>query len=372
MKVLLLSDATSPHTIKWAKSLANREISIGLFSLSNCNYDIYKEYPNITLYMQNFSDALIRCSSKHWQKLKYLKTLFFLQNVIRQFSPDIVHAHYASSYGLLGALSGFKPYVISVWGSDVFDFPHTSFLHKLILQYNLLKANVILSTSNIMAREVNLYTNKPIEVTPFGIDIDVFKPKAQISHNIISSQDIVIGTVKALEEQYGIEYLIRAFAIVKEKNSHLPLKLLIVGGGSQEQYLKNLAKELLVFDNVIFAGKIPYDEVIAYHNMLSVSVFVSNSDSFGVAVIEASACEKPVVVSRVGGLPEVVDDGVTGFIVEPRNPEQTAVAIEKLVLNTSLRMKMGQAGRERVKKLFNWQDNVDQMICIYRKVSKKE
>jgi len=84
---------------------------------------------------------------------------------------------------------------------------------------------------------------------------------------------------------------------------------------------------------LIFTGKVPYNEVPKYQNMLTISVSVSDSESFGVAILEASACEKPVVVSNVGGLTEVVEDGVTGIIVPPRNPEKTAEAIEKLLLD---------------------------------------
>jgi glycosyltransferase involved in cell wall biosynthesis len=107
-----------------------------------------------------------------------------------------------------------------------------------------------------------------------------------------------------------------------------------------------------------------------YHNMLSVAVFVSvmDSESFGVSVIEASACGKPVVVSNVGGLPEVVADGITGFVVEPRNPAQTAKAIENLVLDESLRKRMGEAGMKRVARLYNWSKNVNDMLQIYREV----
>lgn len=97
-----------------------------------------------------------------------------------------------------------------------------------MLKYNLKKADKILSTSNVMAKETKLYTNKDIEVTPFGIDIEQFKP--MVFESLFDKDDIVIGTVKSLEEVYGIEYLIRAFKIISDKYENLPLKLLIVGG----------------------------------------------------------------------------------------------------------------------------------------------
>ena len=368
MKLVLLSDPDSVHTARWATSLALKGLEVYIIGLSPITNSIYYSHKNIKVYDLDIDSKDVKQSSGLFSKLKYLKTLNKVKSLIREIKPDIIHAHYATSYGLLGALSGFHPFIISVWGSDVFIFPKKSVIHKKILKFNLKKADIILSTSHAMAKETALYTDKDIEVTPFGIDLDKFKPMKVES--IFSENDIVIGTIKSLEPEYGIEYLIRAFKIVVEKNISLPLKLLIVGAGSLEAKLKKMVYDSGLSEYTVFPGKVPFDEIPKYHNMIDVPVFVSNSESFGVAVIEASACEKTVVVSDVGGLPEVVENNVTGVVVPPRNEIETAKAIEKLVLDKSLRGKMGKAGRERVKKLYNWEDNVKQMIEIYRKVLK--
>lgn len=366
MKLLLLSDPNSVHTIKWAKSLAQNNIDIIIFGLGDFTVKDYDGISNIKV--KTLNETVSRDEGA-FSKLKYLKAVPVVNQIIKEFKPDIVHSHYATSYSLLGAMSGFNPFIVSVWGSDVFSFPLKSPLHKMMLKYNLKKADRILSTSNIMAKETKLYTNKDIEVTPFGIDMEQFKPTST-KEEFFNKDDIVIGTVKTLEDKYGIEYLIRAFKIVSDKYSNLPLKLLIVGGGSLEKNLKNLVKELNIEDKAIFTGRVPFSDVPKYHNMLSVSVSVSNSESFGVAIIEASSCSKPVVVSNVGGLPEVVEDSVSGFVVPPRDPQKTAEAIEKLVLDKSLREQIGRNGRERVKRLYNWDDNVKQMIKIYEELTK--
>lgn len=370
MRVLLLADAHSIHTIKWAISLSKKGIDVGIFSLNKKDDNPYKDYKNINLFY--FEDNNCKKRSSGFAKISYLRSVSSLKSIIAAFKPDIVHAHYASSYGLLGTLADFHPYIVSVWGSDVFDFPNISFLHKAVLKHNLNKADKILSTSHVMALETKKYTDKEIEVTPFGIDTQVFRPKKVDS--LFDKNDIVIGTVKTLEEKYGIEYLIRAFAIVKKKYRELPLKLLIVGGGSLEKYLKNLVKDLEIDADTVFTGAVSHNLVPKYDNMLSVSVSVSvsNSESFGVAVIEASACGKPVVVSNVGGLPEVVEDGVTGIVVPPRDYESTATAIEKLILANALRESMGEAGRERVAKLYDWNENVEHMFRIYEKIAGEE
>ncbi|RLA08704.1 MAG: glycosyltransferase family 4 protein [Gammaproteobacteria bacterium] len=366
MKLLLLADPNSPHTIKWASSLCLFDIDIIIFTLCDLHVDDYDKIDNIKIITSNMQ---IGTTEGAWNKLKYLRVLPVLKKTIKTFKPDIVHAHYASSYGLLGSLANFSPFILSIWGSDVYSFPKKSFLHQKILQYNLIKADKILSTSNVMKKEIGIYTNKNVEVTPFGIDLQKFKPTKVKS--LFKGNDIVIGTVKTLDKKYGIDYLIKAFKIVCNKQQNLPLKLLIVGGGPQDQKteLEKLVADLEIKNKVIFTDNVPFKMVSTYHNMLSIFVALSTEiESFGVAIIEASACQKPVVVSNVGGLPEVVDDKKTGFVVEAKNEYAAAEKIEKLVLDKKLRDKMGEEGRKRVKKLYNWDDNVRQMLRIYQEV----
>jgi len=370
MRVLLLSDASSPHTIKWATSLAASGIDIGIITLSAYNETVYAPYKTIKIFPVVFENDLIKTADGSIQKLKYVFALQKIKAVIKKFQPDILHAHYATSYGLLGALCRFHPYMISVWGSDVFDFPKVSFLHKKILQYNLSCADSILSTSEIMKKETLLYTNKEISVVPFGIDLNVFKPMKVDS--LFDEGSIVIGTVKTLEKKYGIEYLIKGFALLKNRIKSDNLKLLIVGGGSQEAYLKELVHTLNIDDMTIFTGRVPYKDVPKYQNMLSISVSVSvlDSESFGVAVLEASACEKPVIVANVGGLPEVVEDNITGIIVPKKDEKKTADAIEKLIVNQELLNKMGRQGRKHVGEFYSWENNLKTMIDVYKNIER--
>src|SRR5688572_24406093 len=151
MKVLLLSDTYSEHTEKWALGLANAGIEVGLFSFNKASYEWYN-HPGITVFFE--PDKKINAEST-LTKLAYLKYVSILKKIIRHFKPDILHAHYASSYGLVGALSGFHPFVLSVWGSDIYDFPRRSKLHKRLIQHNLRKSDMIMSTSHIMKEEIS-------------------------------------------------------------------------------------------------------------------------------------------------------------------------------------------------------------------------
>lgn len=369
MKVFLLAEARSSHVIKWVRALANKGLSIYVLSLFPYEETAYKGYKNIKIESCNMESYFLNRDINTLYKIHYIKALSRVKKIIKEFKPDILHAHFATSYGILGALSGFHPLIISVWGSDVYDFPQKSFFHKKFLEFNLKRADKILSTSHVMAKETEKYTNKPIEVTPFGVDLKQFKSISNKNKN----EMITIGTIKALEDKYGIKYLLQAFKIVKYSNKEIPLKLLIVGGGSKESELKKLSKELRIDKDTEFIGKICFDYTSEYYNKLSIAVFPSilNSESFGVSVIEASACEIPVIVSNVGGLPEVTQDGVTGIVVEPKNSFKLAAAIKRLIFDDNLRIAMGKNGRERVSKLYDFNNNVNQMINIYQGLKNK-
>jgi glycosyltransferase involved in cell wall biosynthesis len=117
-----------------------------------------------------------------------------------------------------------------------------------------------------------------------------------------------------------------------------------------------------------FSGHLPYALVPAYLNQLDIYVAASrlDSESFGVAILEASACGLPVVVSRVGGLVEVVEEGVTGYIVDKEDVAQFAAILLTLVQNPKLRDSMGMAGRQTVKEKYDWQDSLSIMEMVYQ------
>ncbi len=377
MTILLLANHASPHIIKWASALAQRGYRTAVFSLTAEEVYHYPPELGIEVISAGIPLSAIRTKGSQLTKLRYLKTVSLLKRTIARLEPDIVHAHRAPSYGLLGVLSGFRPLITSVWGEDIFSFPEKSPLHRWELSYVLARGGTILSTSRVMADETRRYTDKEVQVTPFGIDLETFRPFEASAGQIdakFRENDIIVGTVKTLEARYGVDYLVRAFARLMERRPELPLKLLVVGGGSQHEELQRLAAELVLEERTVFTGRVPFAKIPRYHNMLDVAVFasVTDSESFGVAVIEASACERPVVVSDVGGLPEVVADGETGIIVPRRDAERTAEAVERLVDDPVLREKMGKAGRSRVKELYDWERNVDLMCSIYDDVVERQ
>lgn len=362
MKLLLLSDAASIHTRRWVSALSVRGCDILLFSLLRSDGSAYADIPHVQVYSCDFYiDERSRRSQRLFDKLVYIRALSRLHKVIRHFRPDVIHAHYASSYGLLAALSGYHPFLLSVWGSDVYRYPRSSRLGEWLLRFTLRRADRIFSTSRCMARQTNLYTSKPVSVTPFGVDMQRFTPLQPST----KPARFVVGNVKSLAEIYGIDTLIQAFALLCHRNVSLDPRLVIVGEGPDRAALEQLCKELQIDSHVDFLGYIPNEQLPSLYGMFDVAVSLSREESFGVVAVEAMACQCPVVTSDAEGFREVVIDGETGFIVPKDDPEQAAQAIQRFIDDPSLRRSMGESGRRHVARHYDWQRNVDTMVQHY-------
>lgn len=353
MKICYLGDANSIHTKKLCCFFRDKGYDVSVISLNDGEIEGVKVY-SMAIKVENQGNSIA--------KLRYLKNIMKIRKLVKEINPDILHAHYATSYGLIGSLVNYKPYVISVWGSDVYDFPKKSFIHKGILKYNLKKADLVLSTSKVMAEETNKYTKKEIPITPFGVDIEKFKPSNKFTTN---DEEIVIGTVKTLEENYGIDYLIKAFQIVMKRNKNLSLKLRIAGKGSKEKELKNLCKEFNIEESVEFLGFVNQKEVPNVFNSFDIAVFPSIFESFGVAAVEAEACGVPVIVSDVGGLMEATNPEYSSLVFKKKDINDLAEKIETLLYDNVLRKVMGNNARKFVEEKYNYIDNFNYINSIY-------
>ena len=133
--------------------------------------------------------------------------------------------------------------------------------------------------------------------------------------------------------------------------------------------LARLAADLGIEADVTFLGWVPNTELPPYYRAAAVSVIPSLEEGFGIPAAEAMGCEVAVVASDAGGLPEVVEDGVTGLVVPRGDSTALAQAIGSLLADPERRRAMGQAGRARGLRLFDWDRSAEQFEQIYREVA---
>lgn len=357
MKVTLLSGASSIHTIRWANGLCQAGVQVHLISQQPL--------------LEPLDTGIKSYFFPHHGMLGYFTMVPAVRKLLRQIKPDLINAHYASGYGTTARLVNYRPSLLSVWGSDVYNFPNKSPLHKWLIKKNLRAANLVASTSHCMADEARQLTPEltNIAITPFGVNLSAYA--GLMPEPAVNKSKLVIGTVKTMKPKYGIDTLIEAFALLQKSLQTKPgfgtpeIELRLVGGGEQTPELRALAMRLGVADKVNFVGRVPHAQVPQELAKLDIYVALSRLESFGVAIIEAGAAGRPVVVSDAGGLPEVTVDGVTGFVVPRENPAVAAAAMERLVLDAKLRNLMGQAGQAHVAKHYSWDACIQTMVGVY-------
>lgn len=353
MKICYLAPADSYHTKKWCMYFASRGNAVSVISL------VPGDVPEATVYVLDESASSYDSEMK---KVAFLFRKKEISRLIDLIDPDVVHAHRLSSYGLLCALSCDRPYYLSVWGEDAYEFPNRSPLHALVARYSLNKATWLMSTSKVMATECKKYTRKKMEITPFGVDMGVFSPMRRIPH-----EGFVVGTVKALEKRYGIDCLLRACAALHDRRPDLDVKVRIAGRGTMEGELKDLGRKLGMESYINWLGFISQTDAAKEWACFDVACIESESESesFGVSAVEAQACGTPLVISDIPGLMEACDNGQTAVVVPRGDYLAAADAIERLADDSGLREEMGNKGRAYVENTYEVGACFDRVQKIY-------
>ena len=351
MRILLLSAGNSVHTLRWAAAFAQRGCTV---HLATQHAPVVPPAAGVVVHLL-----------PHRGASGYLLNGPALRRIAATIAPDVVNAHYASGYGTLARFCGELPLVLNVWGSDIFDFPGKSPLHELLMRSNLRRADHVVSTSEVMAARTRLLCPglPQLHVVPFGVDTAVFHP-ADVE---VQSDEVVIGTVKTLAPKYGVDTLIDAYAMLRnDLGDTCATRLRIVGDGPRRQALVQQVAALGIAAHVQFVGAVPHDRVPDELRCLDVFCALSrdDSESFGVAVVEASACGLPVVVSNAGGLPEVVSNATTGWVVPRDNAKAASEKLRELVLDASQRQRMGAVGRARMMEHYEWSRCVEKQIDV--------
>ena len=208
--------------------------------------------------------------------------------------------------------------------------------------------------------------NNRIEVIPNGIDIEKYRRREDFSvlekYGVKKPYVLFLGR---LSRQKGV------FETVRGSDSFPKnIKLVLVTSRADEKGIENeLAKEVHKRENIIWINKmLTEDEAVALYSSAEVFTSPSIYEPFGIVNLEAMACGTPIVSTKVGGIKDVVLDGKTGILVGPKNQEEVAEAVNKLLADKELAKRMGEKGRERVEKKFSWERVAERTLALYKSI----
>ena len=218
-----------------------------------------------------------------------------------------------------------------------------------------------------------------VSVIPPGVDSAVFAPVAgsELRQSLgIGAQERVILFTGRLERLKGVETLIRALAMILDRRTARDVRLMVLGAdssnglleagvhGAERARLAALAVERGVDDRVDFLGTVSHESLPAFYSLADVCAVPSYSESFGMVAVEAAACGTPVVASRIGGLRQLVLDGITGYTVVGHEPLAWADALCRVIDDPSARAVMGSAAR-RMARSYSWESSADMLLAAY-------
>lgn len=296
-----------------------------------------------------------------WPKIRFLGIVTFWAKIclkIRTIKPDILHAQsLLCGIPAVVAKKSLKiPYVVWGQGSDIYlPDRFTRMTSKSILQ----NADAVLALTEDMKQKIREICDKEISVVPNGIDLERFK---------ISSGDKKEGNAKAvifigrLHPVKGVQYLIEAMAIVRQQMPDV--KLVIVGDGVERARLEKLAERLNLNDCIQFTGQVPQESIPRLMHQADVFALSSLSESFGIVNLEAMAAGLPIVATNVGGIPDIVEEGVNGYLVNAKNPEEIAERVVILLQDDEMREEISANNREKAES-YTWDKVTGTVEGIY-------
>jgi glycosyltransferase involved in cell wall biosynthesis len=310
----------------------------------------------------------------HYLEAQYRATL----QACADRGADVIHAHWAIPTGPAAVQAARRtgvPSVITMHGGDVYvnpeqgyDFP-TRWYVRPALRWTLRHAGALTAITED-CRQHALRAGAPSESIRLvfnGTDLRRFSPApAGKDRTDPRFGPHMIFACRQLFPRKGIRFLIEAAAQLKPR--YPDLKVVLAGDGFERPELIQLAENLGIAADVTFLGWVANAELPPYYRAAAVSVIPSLEEGFGIPAAEAMGCETAVVASDAGGLPEVVQDGVTGLVVPRGDSAALAEAIGALLADPERRAAMGRAGRERALRLFDWDRSAEQFEGIYGEV----
>ena len=243
-------------------------------------------------------------------------------------------------------------------------------LYHLLNTYITRRADRIVAVSKEIVNKMKLAGVDSTKITLIenGVSLNRFQNKID-SNSIRESLRIkkgvpVVGVVGALTEEKGHSYLLKAIPMVVQRFPETAF--LLVGDGRERPYLESMASKLGIADSVIFAGM--RNDIPEILSMLDAFVLPSLDEGLPIALLEAQAAKVPVVATSVGAIPDVLEDGVTGILIPPKDPQAIADAMIKILSDKKLATEIAQKGFERVRDHFSSEKMGEKYITIYKEL----
>ncbi|MCD7782138.1 MAG: glycosyltransferase family 4 protein [Methanosphaera sp.] len=310
----------------------------------------------------------------YYTKVANTNVTLSLPSTLYNESFDIIHTHiptpWSSDWSNIIARAKNKPLVVT-YHNDIIGEGIANYIAKF---YNATALKLLLSRADRIIITQDDYINSPhlkgyedkIVTIPNGVDTEIFKPTQKPR---TENQIFFLSVLDQFHKYKGLDYLLEALVNVKEV---IPDVKLVVGGkGELLEFYKSEVSRLNIEDNVEFVGYLTNEEVLEYYTTSSLFILPSISslqEGFGIVVLEALACQTPVISTNIVGVADDVISTNSGIIVKPKDTPMLSEAIIKILSNPLLQQKMGENGRRLVKEKYEWKNIAKSIHDLYEEL----
>jgi glycosyltransferase involved in cell wall biosynthesis len=354
MRILLLGDIRPAHLKRWRDCFRGKGHDVMVVSLERDPSD---------------SDYIHVPSGMPVQAFKYYLKKGAVSQLINRFRPDIVNAHFVPSYGLLAVATGFRPSVVTLWGSDILVSPLKSRLHRARALWVLRNCDLITSDSVYMTGEARKLGEFDTEIVtePMGIPRR-FLRRVGNSENATISDKLTILSTRRLEPLYRVDTLLAALRKVSDELR--PFSCVICGDGSERRRLESMAVRLGPGE-VEFAGWQSGESYMKLIRRADIYVSCSESDSTSVSLLEAMAAGALPVVTDIPGNREWLSNGATALMFPVGDADALSSRLVEAAANRKLRADAAAANRKTVESRAVWEENMNRIERSFEALIRK-
>jgi glycosyltransferase involved in cell wall biosynthesis len=387
-------DSTAKHVgtfvANWAEQLAATGFNVLVYKRDHITFGSYlKSFARIVKYYRsprvfNYDwNGISVCRqgihlrlpldySKSAPKVTYRKIKPVIADIYKKFPFDII---YLATWGDLSLSMSWIakemniPYISSAVGDHTtlsFDKPDS--LYYKLERETYLGSEFVICVSKDMNKKVKFMTEGKARTTTFysGVDTEKFQPFAELRNEFrrrldYAVKDFMILFVGRITKEKGVFELIDAFAQFSKNDPSL--KLLLVGALFEKSRLNKAIDQFGIKNRVTLINGAGHDEIPGYMNAADAFVLPSWMEGLPNVVMEACACELPVIASEVGGIPEIIENNVTGFLVPPRSPEDIVKKFEFVFANPEIANNVAHKARQKILREFNYHKNGKILSC---------
>jgi L-malate glycosyltransferase len=362
MKICFLATGDSIHSFRWVEFFSRRGHETHWISLTP-----FLKAPDEAVHHYNLPNY-----SREWVQI--LLSLGPAKKLLKKIQPDILHLHSAGRHGVLGALTGFHPCVVTAWGSEVL-IAAKSLLMKPLVRWVFQRSDLITCDAEHM-REAMVklgIEREEIRIIYFGTDVEKFQPRPKseaLRRRLGASEAPLVISIRSLEPIYDVETLVRAVPLVL---SVVPSTVFVIGGGgSEKEKLVQLAEELGISSQVRFVGQLPNEQLPEYLNTADIYVSTSLSDAgLAASTAEAMASGLPAIVTDSAENRLWVEEGKGGYVVPVRDPRTLAERMIILLQNPTTGKQWGDFNRSVIKERNNYYLEMGKMEKLYESLAEQ-